>query len=79
MIGWTCQLLNLYNKINGIETNNKEYSILLIQGLSELNKYSKRLHKTNYYDFWDKEYYNNIVKNIYNIKNPLFIIKGFIS
>ena len=51
------------NKINGIETNNKEYAILLIQGLSELNKYSQRLHKTNYYSFWDKDYYTNIVKN----------------
>lgn len=51
------------NKINGVETNNKEYAILLIQGLSELNKYSKRLHKTNYYEFWDKDYYNKIVKS----------------
>jgi hypothetical protein len=54
---------NQINKINNIKTNNKEYAILLIQGLSELNKYSKRLHKTNYYSFWDKDYYNNIVKN----------------
>lgn len=49
------------NKINGIKTNNKEYAILMIQGLSELNKYSKNLHKTNYYRFWDEKYYNKIV------------------
>ena len=51
------------NKINGIKTNNKEYAILLIQKLSELNGYSEKLHNTDYYSFWDKEYYNNIVKN----------------
>ncbi|MDO7613108.1 MAG: hypothetical protein MUQ75_02650 [Crocinitomicaceae bacterium] len=51
------------NKINGIETNNKEYAILMIQSLSELNKYSEKLHKTDYYNFWNKEYYNKIVKS----------------
>ena len=51
------------NKINGIETNNKEYAILMIQKLSELNKYSNKLHKTNYYSFWDKNYYNKIVQD----------------
>ncbi len=51
------------NKINGIETNNKEYAILMIQSLSELNKYSKNLQKTNYYGFWDKNYYNKKVSS----------------
>jgi len=51
------------NKINGIETNNKEYAILLIQGLDELNNYSKQLEKTNYYSFWNQEYYNKIVSS----------------
>lgn len=51
------------NKINGIETNNKEYAILMIQPLSELNNYSDKLHQTDYYNFWDKEYYNKIVKS----------------
>ena len=49
------------NKINGIQTNNNEYAILFIQPLSELNKYSDKLKKTDYYSFWDKEYYNDIV------------------
>jgi hypothetical protein len=49
------------NKINGIKTNNKEYAILMIQKLSELNEYSNKLRNTNYYDFWDKEYYDKIV------------------
>lgn len=49
------------NKINGIKTSNDKYAILFIQGLSELNKYSDSLHKTDYYSFWDKEYYKEIV------------------
>ena len=49
------------NKINGIKTSNDKYAILFIQGLSELNKYSDRLEKTDYYSFWDKDYYNKIV------------------
>ncbi len=49
------------NKINGIQTNNKEYAILFIQSLSELNKYSDKLHKTNYYSFWSEDYYKEIV------------------
>lgn len=51
------------NKINGIKTNNEEYAILLIQPLSELNKYSESLKKTNYYSFWDKDYYKKIVES----------------
>jgi hypothetical protein len=51
------------NSINGVQTNNKEYAILMIQGLSELNKYSLKLKKTNYYKFWEKKYYNQIVES----------------
>ena len=51
------------NKINGIKTSNEEYAILFIQPIEELNKYSDKLEKTNYYSFWDKEYYNNIVRS----------------
>ena len=49
------------NKIGDVETNNKKYAIILLQSLSELNKYSDKLKKTNYYKFWDKDYYNQIV------------------
>lgn len=51
------------NKINGIKTNNNEYAILFIQGLSELNKYSDKLKNTDYYRFWDEDYYNKVVKS----------------
>ena len=51
------------NKINGIKTSNDKYAILLIQGLTELNKYSDKLHNTDYYGFWDEKYYNKIVES----------------
>lgn len=51
------------NKIGEVETNNKEYGIILIQPLKELNNYSDKLKKSNYYDQWDEEYYNTIVKS----------------
>ena len=51
------------NKIGDIETNNKEYGVILIQPLKELNKYSDKLKKSNYYDYWDEDYYNAIVKS----------------
>ena len=51
------------NKIGEVETNNKEYGIILIQPLKELNNYSDKLKKSDYYDHWDEEYYNTIVKS----------------
>ncbi len=53
---------NQINKINDIQTNNKEYAILFIQPLSELKKYSDKLEGTSYYSFWGKEYYEKVVK-----------------
>tara|TARA_Y100000361_G_scaffold2433_2_gene2098 strand:+ start:6255 stop:6782 length:528 start_codon:yes stop_codon:yes gene_type:complete len=49
------------NKINGIKTSNDKYAILFIQPLSEIKKYSNKLHKTNYYSFWSEDYYNEVV------------------
>jgi len=51
------------NKIGDVETNNKEHGILLIQPLTELNEYSDKLKNTNYYDFWQKDYYKSIVED----------------
>ena len=53
---------NQVNKIGSVETNNKEYGILLIQPLKELNGYSDKLKKSNYYSYWSEEYYNTIVE-----------------
>ena len=35
----------------------------LFKGGSASKKYSNKLHKTNYYTFWDEKYYQQIVKN----------------
>ena len=51
------------NKIGEVSTNNKEYGIVLIQPLKELNNYSDKLKNSNYYGYWSKEYYNDIVKS----------------
>ena len=59
---------NQVNKINGITTNNDKYAILFIQPLSELKKYSLKLEKTNYYSFWNQEYYRKIVESRKNKK-----------
>ena len=49
------------NKIGDVETNNKEYGYSIDTAPTELNEYSEKLKKTNYYEFWDKEYYDAIV------------------
>lgn len=51
------------NKINGVQTNNNEYAILLIQKLDETKKFSKKLEqKTDYYSYWSAGYFEEIVK-----------------
>jgi hypothetical protein len=50
------------NKINGVQTNNNEYAILLIQKLDETKKFSKKLEqKTDYYSYWSAGYFEEIV------------------
>lgn len=52
---------NQINKINGIKTNNNQYSIILIQRLQEIKNFSKKLSKTDYYEYWDAKYFDEIV------------------
>lgn len=49
------------NVIGDVQTNNKHYSLMLIQRLNELIQFSDSLHKTKYYDNWPEQYYNEIV------------------
>ncbi|MEB3339834.1 hypothetical protein [Okeania sp.] len=48
---------NQYNEIGGVKTNNEDYAMILIQDREELKKYSDKLQKTSYYNFWSEEYY----------------------
>jgi len=48
--------------INGVQTNNGKYNLVIVQEKTELLKARKILHKTEYYTYWSEEFYNRIVK-----------------
>jgi len=47
--------------INGVQTNNGKYNLILGQPKEKLMKFREILKKTEYYSYWSKEYYNEIV------------------
>lgn len=47
--------------INGVQTNNGKYNLILGQPKEKLMKFREILKKTKYYSYWSKEYYNEIV------------------
>lgn len=51
--------------INGVQTNNGHYNFVLCQPLDELNDARRKLLKTKYYDYWDKEYMKEIFGEYY--------------
>jgi hypothetical protein len=48
--------------INGVQTNNGMYNFILCQWRDNLENARIKLKKTNYYNFWDKDYLNEILK-----------------
>lgn len=44
------------NYIQGIETGNQHYPLILVQLKNELLPARQKLHSTKYYSFWDKDY-----------------------
>lgn len=42
--------------INGVQTNNGKYNLILYQNKQFLRKMRENLAKTEYYDLWDQEY-----------------------
>jgi hypothetical protein len=48
--------------INGVQTNNGQYNFILCQWRDNLETARNKLRKTNYYDFWDKDYLDEILK-----------------
>lgn len=50
-----------YTEINGVQTNNGKYNLLLCQWRDKLTSARKRLAGTNYYTFWDKDYLEEIL------------------
>ncbi len=49
--------------INGIQTNNGKYNLILAQPREELRQFRENLAKTSYYDLWDKEYLKEILED----------------
>jgi hypothetical protein len=48
--------------INGVQTNNGKYNLILCQSKEALLKARDTLHETKYYSYWDEKMYNRIVK-----------------
>jgi len=56
--------------VAGFGSGNKGLAIIQIQSLSDLNEKSEWIHEnTDYYDKWDKGYYDIIVKKRYRDSN----------
>lgn len=51
-----------HTEINGIQTNNGKYNLLLCQWRDELNKARSKLASTMYYTFWNQEYLKEILE-----------------
>jgi hypothetical protein len=48
-------------KINGVQTNNGRYNLILCQPRDRLALARQQLRHTSYYSFWDKDYLNEIL------------------
>ena len=53
--------------IQGIQTSNGKYNLVLCQPRSELTEARKKLAKTNYYDYWDENYLKEVLEDDYGI------------
>jgi len=47
--------------INGVQTNNGEYNLILCQWRDNLNKARSKLENTKYYTYWAEEYLKEIL------------------
>ena len=50
-----------YTEINGVQTNNGKYNIILCQRRDNLKKARSKLLNTSYYSFWNQAYLNEII------------------
>lgn len=51
--------------INGVQTNNKRFNLILCQSKIKLSKIRKKLAKTEYYTYWNEEYLKTILGDEY--------------
>ena len=52
-----------YTEINGVQTNNGEYNIILCQWRDNLDRARNKLKNTTYYTYWAEEYLNEILSS----------------
>lgn len=53
--------------INGVQTNNGKYNLILGQPYKKLRHFREQLSKTEYYDLWNKDYLKEILEDDLNI------------
>ena len=53
--------------IQGIQTSNGKYNLVLCQSRKELTDTRKKLAKTNYYNYWDKNYLKEVLEDDYKV------------
>lgn len=53
--------------INGIQTNNGKYNLILGQPTQKLRKFREKLAKSSYYNLWDDDYLKEILEDDYDI------------
>ena len=51
--------------IQGIQTSNGKYNLVLCQPRKELSEARKNLSKTDYYKYWDKSYLEEVLEEDY--------------
>ena len=55
--------------IQGIRQITEKYNLVLCQSRSELTEARKKLAKTNYYDYWDENYLEEVLEDDYGVIN----------
>jgi hypothetical protein len=53
--------------INGAQTNNGKYNLILSQPIEKLAKFRRKLLETNYYKYWDDDYLKEILQEDYHL------------
>lgn len=52
-----------YTEINGVQTNNGEYNLILCQWRDALQNARLKLQKTSYYNYWATDYLQEILSS----------------
>lgn len=53
--------------INGVQTNNKRFNLILCQSKKKLSSIRKKLAKTEYYTYWSEDYLKEIMGEDYEL------------